>query len=466
MNIVANGPRPANSHPVERLDPATVFADGLKNHHIANTAYPIAHTKTIWHHRASADRHEGLLRREFGGAEPMCLYAHIPFCERRCAFCEYSVIEGADRGSDELYHRALLRELASHTACSGLRGKPLAGFDIGGGTPMLVDARHIGALVDAVTGTFRLTEGFAMSIETTPRIAATEPDRLAACRAHGIERISMGLQMVNPRLLRVYGRELNDVGHNRKAVDNIRRAGFRALNIDVMYGFAKQSPDDFVATLESTVELAPEVITLYRMRYKGTRIEGEASAVEHERVALLQGLARATLLAAGYHANPGKNAFTRDPSAAGTSAYLTQRVVNGMPYLGIGLGAQTFTGRLLGYNHGAASKRMDQYLRAALAGSLPVQDLYDLPPAEGMAKMIAVAFYFGEVDTAAFARRFGVALEVAFPREVAFVRERGLMAPVGDKLRLTEAGATVFPGVIALFYSDAVKTHLHGLCND
>ena len=93
--------------------------------------------------------------------------------------------------------------------------------------------------------------------------------------------------------------------------------------------------------------------------------------------------ARETLSAAGYGANPGKNGFSRVPHDPGTSEYLTERVVFSTPYLGIGLGAQTFTNNVLGYNLGAASKRIEKYLQIVQSGQLPIQDLYHLPQVKG-----------------------------------------------------------------------------------
>jgi oxygen-independent coproporphyrinogen-3 oxidase len=273
----------------------------------------------------------------------------------------------------------------------------------------------------------------------------------------------MGLQMANPRLLRAYGRELNDVTFNRRAVDHIRAAGFDRFNIDVMYGFARQSVDDVVATLEHTLALDPEVITLYRMRYKGTRVRSEAADIPLERVLQMYRAARALLDAHGYRANPGKNGFSRVAGDPGTSAYLTERVVHGGPYLGLGLGAQTFTNNALGYNLGAATKTLDAYLAAVDEKRLPIQDLYWLPRSEAAAKMVSVAFYFGEVHLPSFAARFGVALDAVYPEAVAHALAHGLMERRGDCLSLTEHGADHFNGVIALFYSPAVQRHLVSL---
>lgn len=445
------------------IDPEAIFQAGLRQHHLANTAYPIAHRKTIWDYRQPAERHAPLLKDAFAASEAMCLYAHIPFCERRCAFCEYTVIEHHHEEQEAAYHQALLQELDRYLDLLGHGAKQLKGFDIGGGTPSLIHPARIGELVERVTQGFRLSPDFSISIETTPKIAALQPEKLAAYRSFGIERISMGLQMVNPKLLRDYGRNLNKIGYNHQAVENIRRAGFRRFNIDLMYGFAKQSSEDFRRTLEYTIRLNPEYITLYRMRYKGTSVADEAGQIELGRVIEMYVLARQLLTEAGYQANPGKNGFSRVAGDPGTSAYLTERVVWSMPYLGLGLGAQTFTNNLLAYNHGAVTKRMERYIQAIQAGELPIQDLYHLPLSEAMAKMISVSFYFGEIHLGAFRQRFGLELEQCFPDEIAFVLEHGLMKYHGQTLRLTTEGANVINGVIALFYSKRVKAHVLSL---
>ncbi|MBD3309473.1 radical SAM protein [candidate division KSB3 bacterium] len=445
------------------LDPETIFQTGLRHHHLANTAYPIAHRKTIWEYRQPSSRHNALVQEAFAASPRMCLYAHIPFCERRCAFCEYTVLDAHTEQIEAQYQEALLQELALYLSLIDTRQTELAGFDIGGGTPSFIHPQRIGTLVERVTGAFRLSPGFGISIETTPKIAATCPERLAAYRSFGIDRISMGLQMVNPRLLKVYDRDINKIGYNHQAVEHIRQAGFQRFNIDVMYGFAKQTPEEFQQTLEYTLQLDPEYITLYRMRYKGTRIADEAGNIDLARIMTMYKLARQILTSAGYRANPGKNGFSRVPGDPGTSEYLTERVVWSTPYLGLGLGAQTFTNNLLAYNHGAATKQMDRYVRVANSGTLPIQDLYHLPRSEAMAKMLSVSFYFGEIHLDAFRARFGMSLEQRFPNEVAFVLNRGLMEYHDHTLRLTQEGVKVINGVIALFYSDRVKEHLVSL---
>lgn len=440
------------------MTPTECFAAGERNHHISNTAYPIAHELTWKPYRVR--RSPELVEKAFAGVDPLCLYAHIPFCEVRCAYCEYTVVGQKELERTQDYMRRLYRELDLYADLFGRRR--LAGFDIGGGTPSFVEAGQIAELVERVRSRFELPDEVVISIETTPRIAAARPDKLQAYRAAGIRRLSMGIQVIQPDLLKTLLREGNGVEQHDRALENLRAAGFQELNLDLMYGFARQSLDGWRATLEHAVSLAPEAITLYRMRYKLTRISHQASDVHLESVREQAELAKKVLADHGYRANPGKNTYSRIPGHPGTSDYITRRVVDGMPYLGLGLGAQSFSHTTVSYNDGAAGKNLAPYLRSVDAGELPIQDLYLLPPEHMMAKMICVSLYFGEIDRAAFRAKFGQPLEQAFPDEIEFALERGLMELTPGKLSMTELGARHFNGVVALFHAPSVKEYLIG----
>jgi oxygen-independent coproporphyrinogen-3 oxidase len=355
---------------------------------------------------------------------------------------------------------ALRRELALYREALDTPSRLLHGFDIGGGTPSFVPADEIASLVELARGAFRFAPGADISIETTPRIAADEPGKLRAYRRAGIERISMGVQVVQPDLLRLLNREAHGIACHRRAVDNIRQAGFTRFNVDLMYGFAGQGEESWRATLRHAISLRPEYVTLYRMRYKLTRISHQAPQVTLEQVRPQAALAKRMLHDAGYHANPGKTTYSRLAGDVGTSSYLARRVQDGMPYLGLGLGAQSFTDTTISYNEGAVGKNLFPYHRSLERERLPLQDLYDLPRAQMAGKMCAVSFYFGEIRTAAFRAKFGLELEEAYPDAVDFVLRRGLMERGQEALSLTTAGAAHVNGVIALFFAPSVQRYL------
>ncbi len=450
-------PSPADQR---KFAPEDVFAAGLRNHHVSNTAYPLAHERTWKPYRARPEAVEPLVRRAWQGLDALCLYVHVPFCETRCSFCEYTVVKRDEHTEASAYVNGLLSEFDRYDALLDTRTRTLHGFDIGGGTPSFLPAEDIARIVAKARDCFRFAPDCAISIETTPKIAAADPDKLAAYTRLGISRISMGIQVIQPDLLKVLNRSENGIDTHFRAVENIRGAGFGRFNIDLMYGFAGQTLESWRATLAHAIALGPEYITLYRMRYKLTRISHQAPSVTLELVRPLAKLAKQMLGEAGYAANPGKTTYSRLPGDPGTSAYLTRRVVEGLPYLGYGLGAQSFSHTTISYNDGAAAKNLMPYHRSLAAQRLPIQDLYDLPLRQMMGKMCAVSFYFGEIDRAAFRAKFGVSLEEAFRDEITFLLARGLMEWTETKLRLTPLGAESVNGVIALFFAPSLQAYL------
>ena len=455
----------------QHFDPAEVFAAGMAQHQIANTAYPIAHLTTMRPYRIPRSQVQAVAPLAWQEVDRLGLYVHVPFCEVRCGFCEYTVVDPAlIPSSENMYFDLLLKEFEAYRQALGTQTKTLIGFDIGGGTPSVASVQNIARIVEAAQRSFILPETVRMSIETTPKIAAQQPEKIQAYYDLGIRRISMGVQTINVRLLQEVGRSATSIAYNYAAAEQIRKAGFERFNVDVMYGFAHQSLEGLEATLAHVIELAPEYITLYRTRYKGTKIAAQAQYVELEDVNVQADLAKQQLRAAGYDATPGKNTFVRRAAVehgdAGTSDYLTERVINGTPYLGLGLGAQSLSPHTLAYNSGAADKRLEHYRAQVEAGLLPIQDLYHLSLEAAMAKMISVSFYFGEIDLGAFQQKFGLTLEQAFPAEVDYLLKENLMqyaaGPDGTarSLRLTETGVYSYNGTIALFYAGAVKQHL------
>ena len=442
------------------MTPQEIFDTGLMYHHYANTAYPLTPGSFREYRIGEPGRIADVLRDEWAKADEVCLYAHIPFCSVRCKFCEYTVLPEWSEAAEAEYVDLLLREIELYAPL--LKGKAVVGFDLGGGTPTKILVENVRRITAALTGSFAFREGVVFSIETTPVIAAKEPEKLKSLFDMGYRRMSMGIQTVSEKLLNELGREGATLIYEQ-AVKNVRAAGCERLNLDLMYGFLHQANEEFESTLRYAISLQPEYITLYRNRYKGTKIEKEAPGVSLYKIISQYRLAYRVLTECGYAANPGKNTFSKVPGDYGTSDYLTRRVIEGTPYLGMGLGAQSFGVDYLAYNEGAASKRLERYREKILRGEFPIQDLYSLPTSESVAKMASVAFYFGFIDREAFQRRFKLDFDATFKHEIAYVLEKGLMEWQGSRLCLTSRGADYINGIIPLFFSERSKAELKAL---
>ena len=428
-----------------------IFDRGIQFHHFCNTAYPLRPNSLAQYEVHDAGDVYECVKKNIEAQEELCLYVHVPFCQARCKFCEYVVMEKPKESDPDAYVEHLLKEIELYRGIIG--DKPIVGYDLGGGTPSYLSIENLRKITESIRR-FNLQDGMYLSVETTPVIAANDPEKIRAIRELGYNRISMGFQTVSPKLLESLGREGSEFIYE-KAVKNIREAGFDRLNIDLMYGFLDQSDEDFANTIKYTIAMDPEFITLYRNRYKGTKLEPESQGVTLYKVNRQYDIAYRLLKKAGFVANNGKNTFSRIPGDLGTSSYLTRRVVNVTSYVGFGLGAQSFVGNYLAYNLGCADHKLQKYFQAIEEGRLPINDIADMPISEVRAKAISVMFYFGFISMKAYQKRFGEDFREVWREQVRFLEENSLMEFVDENtFMLTDYGAAHLYGIIPLFYSE------------
>jgi oxygen-independent coproporphyrinogen III oxidase len=316
----------ARVHPAE-----DVFEAGLRHHHTANTAYPIAHSKTFRPYRVKRTPDQSDIKNRllaaYAQVSEMMLYVHVPFCEQRCQFCEYTVVNpahGKQASVQEQCFDSLMGEFDLYRDLLATEKKRLVGFDIGGGTPSVASIHNIERVMNKMDECFDFDPSqMSISIETTPRIAAAEPEKIKAYFEMGIRRISMGVQTTDFSLAKRLGR--NDGDYLKEAVRNIRAAGFESFNVDLMYGFPLRegSRDKWAETISNTIHvLEPDHITLYRMRYKGTKMAHLQERVGLQQVNTKAAKAGEILADAGYEGWIGKNTFSRLKGDSGCSDYL------------------------------------------------------------------------------------------------------------------------------------------------
>lgn len=440
-----------------------VYEMGMQFHHYTNTAYPLTPRSLYKYELFDKDEIYCAVKQNIQKQDKLNLYVHIPFCASRCRFCEYVVLNNKPSGNEqELYTEALIKEIRLYKEL--VKDKQIVGFDMGGGTPTFLDNKYLEKITNEIK-TFNFKQGVVWSIETTPVIAANDFEKIKFVKQLGYERISMGFQTVSKQLLESLGREGSEFIYE-KAVKNIRKAGYTKLNIDLMYGFLNQSDEDFVNTIKYTIALNPEYITLYRNRYKGTKLESESQGVALYKVNHQYELAYNELKKAGYVANNGKNTFSKVEGDLGTSDYLTTRVVEARSYIGFGLGAQSFVGDYLAYNLGCDDHKLERYIKSVNEGVLPINDIAVMPKEEVRAKALSVMFYFGFISQKAYKERFNEDFKDVFKEEIKFLQQNKLMDFTDDDtFMLTDYGAEHLYGIIPLFYSQRSKDEMFTLAS-
>ena len=197
--------------------------------------------------------------RERGG-EPIGLYLHIPFCRSKCPFCDFCSFPRPDAAMVEAYVDELIRRIRLSGAAEAAGGvQALDTVYIGGGTPTLLTQSQAARLMEAVHAAFFVLPDAEVTVEGNP--AALTAEGLAAFRAGGVNRLSLGVQSANADELRALGR-LHSFPDAVRAVETARAVGIGNISLDFMIGIPGQTPDSLRRTLEAALALEPEVLLM------------------------------------------------------------------------------------------------------------------------------------------------------------------------------------------------------------
>ncbi|MBU0746366.1 MAG: oxygen-independent coproporphyrinogen III oxidase [Gammaproteobacteria bacterium] len=192
-------------------------------------------------------------------ALPLSLYVHIPFCESLCYYCACNKIITKHHDRAEVYLRYLSREIDLHTAHCGT-GQVVSQLHLGGGTPTFLSDAGLRELMAMLQRSFTLAPGGEYSIEVDPR--TVNADRLAVLAELGFNRLSFGVQDFDTEVQKAVHR-VQPAEQVFALVESARSLGFESINVDLIYGLPRQTPESFDRTLAQVVQLRPDRIALY-----------------------------------------------------------------------------------------------------------------------------------------------------------------------------------------------------------
>ena len=190
---------------------------------------------------------------------PISIYIHIPFCVKKCAYCDFASFSGR-MGRMGAYVDAVCREIRAQAAFFGKRRVKTVFF--GGGTPTLMTGGQVQAIMDTLCECFYIEETAEISMEGNPGTVTAES--LAAYRAAGVNRLSLGVQSMDDGLLAAIGR-IHTAAQAREAVAFARAAGFENINLDLMLGLPGQTAGQWEETLAAAIALGPEHLSCYSL---------------------------------------------------------------------------------------------------------------------------------------------------------------------------------------------------------
>lgn len=191
---------------------------------------------------------------------PLSLYIHIPWCARKCPYCDFNSHQVGEHLPEEKYIQALLRDLESELP--HIWGRPLESIFIGGGTPSLFSAKAIDQLMCGLRERLPLRPNMEITMEANP--GSFEQERFAEYRKAGINRLSIGVQSFDDQHLKKLGR-IHNASEALRATKIAQKAGFDNYNLDLMFGLPNQSIQQALSDLQQAIDQQPTHISWYQL---------------------------------------------------------------------------------------------------------------------------------------------------------------------------------------------------------
>ncbi len=267
------------------------------------------------------------------------LYIHIPFCVKKCLYCDFHSYGGYDRYFED-YVNKLCGEISEYS--SEMYGMNVRSIFIGGGTPSILPARLTGRIMDAVVSKYNVDSNAEISIEANP--GTLDFKKLIELKSMYFNRLSIGLQAWQNRLLKSIGR-IHTSEEFEKNFFQAREAGFNNINLDLMFSLPGQSLSDWTETVEKAVELRPEHISAYSLiieentpfydMYKNGLIKETEESLDRE----MYYMANSKLSENGYHRYEISNFAKKGYECLHNKVYWRTE-----EYRGFGLGAHSYFG--------------------------------------------------------------------------------------------------------------------------
>ena len=294
------------------------------------------------------------------------LYLHVPFCQRRCSYCDFSIAVRKRIPARE-YVDAVLQELR---LTGDLGGETLQTLYLGGGTPSLLPSEAISALLTSLRAGLRVTpsrDDVEVTLEANPENVTRE--HATAWRRAGVNRVSLGAQSFDDEVLKWMHRS-HDATRIGDAVRTLHAAGIENISLDLIFALPAELQRDWGRDLDQALSLRPSHLSLYGLTVEERTplarwiSRGAASAPDDERYAEEYLLAHRRLVACGYRFYEVSNACRDGFRSRHNSAYWSGRA-----YLGLGPAAHSFDGRVRRWNLAG----WESYRRAVAAGQPAVE---------------------------------------------------------------------------------------------
>ncbi len=382
-------------------------------------------------------------------------YLHIPFCQSKCAYCDFVSLAGQSPAQRAAYLAALQKEIRQSYAYyqknkPGLLGT-LHTVYFGGGTPSLLPADQIATIMDVLRSTFGLAPDCECTMEVNP--GTVQADQLAGYLAAGINRLSIGLQASQDHLLQLLGRQ-HDLAAYHKTLQLARQAGFNNLSVDLIFGLPGQSQADLIDTLA-----ALQLDQLSHVSYYSLILE-EGTPLQQAYQEKLFAMPPDEEERAHYHllrqqlAQAGLDPYEISSSARPARQCRHNLVYwQALPYYGFGLAAHSYVASRRSSNTSELGRYLADYSKDAAGLEQPPGQLLELiDEKEAMREMLLLGLRLTDgVSDKTFRARFGLSLFEVFASEIDQLCRQQLLACSKNSIWLSKKGLDLANQAFMLF---------------
>lgn len=369
---------------------------------------------------------------------PSSVYIHVPFCVRKCAYCDFlSFPSCLDRIGE--YVDAVCKEIKLAPKWFEEEKEHLQTIYFGGGTPSLLSPEQLKKILDTLRDVFGITDTCEITLEANP--GTIDEKKLAGFREAGINRLSIGIQSLDDSVLQTLGR-IHDSGAAKKAILDAKSAGFTNISCDMMLGIPGQTMDNVKDTLDFFLSNNIPHISLYSLILEeGTpmyaRYNGDIEKyVTQEEDRAMYHLVTSTLKETGFVHYEISNMAKEGFESRHNSMYWRAE-----PYYAFGVGAHYY----IGAERGRHAETLDEYLQVMNASEVEKKDVLfpeeELTEEDLRKELMMLGFRTrAGVGKEAFRERFGTTVESAFGAEIKREMDAGLVECSEGSYRLTEKG--------------------------
>ena len=373
--------------------------------------------------------------------QPGGIYIHVPFCVRKCSYCDFYSCTNLHCIPD--YLDAVASEI-------DMTPKALFFADtiyFGGGTPSLLSPEDIKHLIDWVCRRFDIAPGVEITMEVNPGTVTAQ--NLAALRLAGVNRINIGVQSFQNESLSFLTR-IHSAEDSVRAVEAACSAGFENIGLDLIYGLPQQTETMWEEDLRAAVHLNPRHLSCYMLTYEpGTRMtehlhSGRFQALPDDQLARLYALTLRFLAENGFFQYEVSN-FS---ASLETRSRHNQKYWSHAPYLGFGPSAHSFNGHQRFWNVGS----IEDYLERIRRGQMPTEAKEDLTRPQLMMETLYLRLRCVDgICISGFETRFDADFDGLFGAVITRCQAEGLLQKNGDCVCLTQKGMLFADGIASQF---------------